>query len=169
MSNSRRWQLTLFVTHQNDIIERIRLAYNPIQFNLIAAHVTLCREDELDMLEKIIENLQSIRLSRSIKIEFNAVKRFSEGKGVLIPAKKSNVEFDELRKLVLKGITDLPNVQHAHITLMHPRNSTCTDSIFKQIKEFKLPTELNFDEVALIEQSRGGERWKVVRRFPIKH
>ena len=55
--NVVRRQLTLFLTEQNQIIEEIRATYNPKQFELIKAHVTLCREDEIeDNLEEIIRN-----------------------------------------------------------------------------------------------------------------
>ena len=45
---AHRRQLTLFVEPpENLIIEEIRRRYNPIQFELINCHVTLCREDEI--------------------------------------------------------------------------------------------------------------------------
>jgi len=159
-----RRQLTLFIHYQNEIIEKIRSEFNPTQFNLIAAHVTLCREDELDPIERVIENIESIYLSKPIKIEFDAVEKFYNGQGVRIPAKENSIEFDELRKLVLKGLIDFPTKHHPHVTLIHPRNATRTDSIFEQIREFTLPTELYFDEMALIEQRNGGV-WNVIRRI----
>jgi len=70
-----RRQLTLFIHYQNEIIEKIRSEFNPTQFNLIAAHVTLCREDELDPIERVIENIESIYISKPIKIEFDAVEK----------------------------------------------------------------------------------------------
>jgi hypothetical protein len=54
--NIRR-QLTLFVEQKDaEIIERVRQEFNPIQFNLIKSHVTLCREDEIQNLEQVISN-----------------------------------------------------------------------------------------------------------------
>ena len=54
--NIRR-QLTLFVGEKDAItIEQIRQKFNPLQFKLIKSHVTLCREDEIENLEQVIEN-----------------------------------------------------------------------------------------------------------------
>ncbi|MGF7082095.1 2'-5' RNA ligase family protein [Mucilaginibacter sp. UYCu711] len=159
-----RLQLTLFVSHQNQVIEKIRLRYNPVQFDLIAAHVTLCREHELVPMDMIIENIHTLVNHMPIKIEFGPPARFDNGKGVLIPAKKTNPEFYELRRLILNGTDQLPTAQQPHITLMHPRNSTCTDDVFNEIKNNTLPTQLTFDTISLIEQRDGG-RWTVLEEF----
>ncbi len=164
MQKTRR-QLTLFLSPSNEIIEVIRAKYNPVQFKLIPAHVTLCREDEIEPIEPTIQRLESIRLPKPLRIEFKAVQRFAEGKGVFIPAKNKNVAFDELRKAVL-GPKKLKKEQFPHITLMHPRNSTCTDQIFKEIQVEDLPTELFFKKISLIEQLDGG-KWNVIREFDI--
>lgn len=34
------------------LLKNIRTQYNPTQFNLISAHITLCREDEIESIEK---------------------------------------------------------------------------------------------------------------------
>ena len=159
-----RKQLTLFIGTEAKVIEQIRAEFNPVQFQLIPAHVTLCRENEIEPLEKLISNLRSIKWSRALKIEFDQIERFANGKGVLMPAKSHNPEFDKLRELVLKGLNSLPGKHQAHITLMHPRNSTCTDGIFEQLKQFKLPTELYFDKISLIEQT-GVNKWSVIAQF----
>ena len=95
------------------------------------------------------------------------VKRFDNGKGVLIPAKVLNDEYYQLRKSVLKGVNDFPRNHQPHITLMHPRNSTCTDLIFDKINKYKFPSELYFDTISLIEQKNGG-RWKLLNNFLLK-
>lgn len=159
-----RLQLTLFVSHQNQVIEKIRAKYNPVQFDLIAAHVTLCREHELVPMDRIIENIHTLVNHLPIKIEFGPPARFNNGKGVLIPAKKINREFYELRRLILNGTDQLPTAQQPHITLMHPRNSTCTDDVFNEIKNNTLPTQLTFNTISLIEQKNGG-RWTVLEEF----
>ena len=148
------------------MIEKIRAEFNPIQFNLIPAHVTLCRENEIEHIEKVIENIMSLSLDNPLRIEFDKVERFDNGKGLFIPAKKWNEEFIELRKSILKGLIEFPVVHHPHITLMHPRNSTCTDQIFSEIIKYNLPTELFFDTISLIEQ-RNGVPWKTINQFPI--
>ena len=97
-----RIQLTLFISNQNELIEKIRAEFNPIQFNLIPAHVTLCRENEIKSIEKVIENIKSLSIDNPLRIEFDKVERFDNSKGLLIPAKKGNDEFIELRKSILK-------------------------------------------------------------------
>lgn len=160
-----RRQLTLFVSEQNEIIEGIRAEFNPVQYNLISAHVTLCREGEIDPIEKIIENLNSIKLMTPIQIQLNRAQRFANGKGVMLPAKGENLAFQELRKSVL-GLSEFPREHQPHLTLMHPRNSTCTDDIFAHIKEAALPTELSFDKIHLIEQTNGG-KWNILKEFSL--
>lgn len=162
MESTRR-QLTLFISDQTDVIEKIRAKYNPCQYSLIAAHITLCREEEIENWEKILKNIKSISLSQPLQIKFGPVERFSEKKGLMISAKAKNQAFRELRKTVLGFENDIKNPQ-AHITLMHPRNSTCTDEIFELIKRIELPTELYFDKIHVIEQ-RNGDPWLVVESF----
>ena len=162
-----RQQLTLFISDQNELIEKVRAEFNPIQFDLISAHVTLCREDEIEPIKKVIENVKSLKLNKPIRIEFESVERFENGKGLFIPAKKENFEFYELRKSILKGITEFPREHLPHITLMHPRNSTCTDKNFEKINGYDFPKELYFDTISLIEQKNGG-RWKLLNNFLLK-
>ncbi len=161
-----RRQLTLFVeSNDAEIIEQVRLKYNPRQFELIKAHVTLCREDEIQNLEKIISNL--LLLSQTeIAIEFAKLARFDNGKGLFLPAAKNNDEFEELRKQVLEGLSRNIRKQEPHITLMHPRNSTCTDNIFTQVEKLIFPTKLKFKRVSLIEQE-GGRKWTVLKHFEL--
>jgi len=166
IQNLTKRQLTLFVQDNNGTIEKIRREFNPVQWELIQAHVTLCREDEIEEIEVVVQNIRSLRIDNPLKITFDLVDRFQDGKGVLIPAKVANYKFDDLRKKVLKGINDSPRQHRPHITLMHPRNSTCIDNIFNQIKQCKLPMELSFDKISLIEQKNGG-RWTVMEEFQI--
>jgi len=164
MTENRK-QLTLFVDGPNVTIEKIRAEFNPVQYRLISAHVTLCREDEIASLENTIERVKAITLEKPIRIAFKNAERFAEGKGVLIPATGKNTEFRELRKSIL-GQPKLTKEQFPHITLMHPRNSNCTDAIFEQIKKRELPTELQFGKISLIEQKNGG-KWHVLQEFDI--
>ena len=161
-----RRQLTLFVEPSDAIsIEQVRQEYNPIQFELIKAHVTLCREDEIENLEKVKSNILSLTQT-GIEISFGKVERFDSGKGLFLPAKGDNKEFEELRRQVLNGLIDNPRKQVAHITLMHPRNSVCTDAIFKQVGEINLPTSLRFRKISIIEQKDGG-KWKILEEFEL--
>ncbi|MEP7232292.1 MAG: 2'-5' RNA ligase family protein [Ginsengibacter sp.] len=164
MINNTRRQLTLFVEEKDaENIERVRKEFNLKQSELIKSHVTLCREDEIENLEQVIANLSDLT-EIDISIDFGRITRFSNGKGVLLPAQGDNIEFHELRKKILHGLTVNPRMHEPHITLMHPRNSTCTDDIFRQIKEISLPEKLKFKVISLIEQREGGA-WNVLQKF----
>lgn len=165
--NQIRIQLTLFLDeHESETIEKIRKEFNPKQHELIGAHITLCREDELEQIGKVISNLEKLNLGRVI-IHFGNVIRFSEGKGVLMPAVGDNESFHQLRKQVLQGIIEHPRKHEPHLTLMHPRNAVCTDDLFEQIKQVELPRKLEFRKISLIEQEIG-KRWEVLKTFELK-
>jgi hypothetical protein len=168
-SNIRR-QLTLFPEPADVlIIEQIRQEFNPLQFELIKAHVTLCREDEIENLEQVLSNLLLlIQTQQNIYIEFGKVARFDNGKGLFLPATNDNKQFENLRKQVLTGLIDHPRKQEAHITLMHPRNSTCTDHIFELVEKINLPAKLEFKQISLIEQENGGQ-WKILKNFELQN
>jgi 2'-5' RNA ligase len=164
--NPKRIQLTLFVDDKDsEAIEQIRSTFNPVQYDLIKSHVTLCRENELAALEKITKNLLTLNHD-SINIHFGKVARFSGGKGVLIPAMGDHANFQSLRKSILKGIFEEPGKMEPHITLMHPRNSICTDDIFEQIQKVTLPNMIEFRKISLILQENG-DKWKVVKEFSL--
>lgn len=167
MTNNIRRQLTLFVEQKDaETIEQIRQEFNPRQFELIKSHVTLCREDEIQNLEQVISNLLSLAQTE-IVIEFGKATRFDKGKGLFLPATNDNAEFQELRRQILAGLNDNPKKQEPHVTLMHPRNSTCTDSIFGQIEKVSLPTKLKFKTISLIEQ-KDDKQWKILQEFEFK-
>ena len=164
MNKNIRRQLTLFVDPKDaEPIEQIRQEFNPRQFELIKSHITLCREDEIENLEQVISNLFSLTKTE-IVIQFGKVARFDDGKGLFLPATTDNEQFQELRRQVLLGLNDNPRMQEPHITLMHPRNSTCTDKIFEQIKKIRFPSKLKFRRISLIEQKDGGQ-WNILQEF----
>lgn len=161
---NKRKQLTLFITEKHaETIEDIRGKYNPAQYALIKAHVTLCREDEIENISTIIESLESLS-HKSIIINFDKIVRFSNGKGVLISATKINTEYHELREEILKNANAKIKFHEPHITLMHPRNSTCTDEIFEKIKKCSFPFALSFEKISLIEQILG-QPWKILSEY----
>lgn len=93
-----RRQLTLFVEQKDaEQIELIRQEFNPRQFEIIKAHVTLCREDEILNLEKVKSNLFFLKQT-GLNIEFGKIERFDNGKGLFLPATNNNEEFDDLRR-----------------------------------------------------------------------
>jgi 2'-5' RNA ligase len=159
-----RTQLTLFLPTEIAVpIEALRRTHNPAQHALIAAHVTLCREDELAPIEAVLKNLANLEMA-AITIDFGPVTRFSDGKGVMLPANGENESFQQLRAAILQGIIENPRRHEPHITLMHPRNSTCTDTIYEQIASHVFPAKIRFGKISLIEQEMGKE-WQVLQEF----
>ncbi|MFD3003702.1 2'-5' RNA ligase family protein [Pontibacter toksunensis] len=165
MTQIRR-QLTLFVSEENEILESIRAAFNPAQHQLISAHVTLCREDEIEPIEKVLANIQSLSLASPVRITFGGIQRTPDGKGVFLPSKGENRGFHQLRRAVLRGVCQLPSYHEPHITLMHPRNSTCTDERFRRLTQYELPAVLHFNKICLIEQV-AGVKWNTIGEYPI--
>ncbi len=164
--NLKRIQLTLFVEEKDSAaIEQVRSTFNPEQYHLIKSHVTLCRENELTEMDKVIQNILSLDQD-TIKIKFGAAVRFLNDIGVLMPAIGANEHFHSVRKLILKGIIDDPAIQEPHITLIHPRNGNCTDEIFEEIKKIRLPNSLGFNKISLIEQVNGC-KWKALNEFEL--
>ena len=163
----KRIQLTLFIdVADSEAIEEIRKEFNPQQYELIKSHVTLCREDELEQIEKIVAHLNALD-SGSITIDFGNVIRFANGKGVLLPAVGDHAQFQSLRAKVLHEVIEQPRLHEPHITLMHPRNATCTDEIFANIEKRNLPRKIKFNKITLIEQEMG-MKWVVVKEFDLK-
>jgi hypothetical protein len=159
-----RRQLTLFVDEKDAAaIEEVRAAFNPLQSKLIRSHVTLCREDEIEKLEQILLNLTNLQHSE-VTIYFGKAIRFDDGRGLLLPAKGDNAEFQQLRRQILYKLFDNPRLQEPHITLMHPRNSTCTDAIYNKVCSINFPDTLVFKHISLIEQTGGGE-WHTLQTF----
>lgn len=170
MTSKIRRQLTLFVEPADAVtIEQIRKGFNPKQFEIIKAHVTLCREDEIQDLEKVNSNLLLMTQAQpNIIIKFENVSMFDNGKGLFLPSTNDNKEFEYLRRQILLGLDDNPRNQKPHITLMHPRNSTCNDTILRQIKKIDLPSKLEFKRISLIEQENGGQ-WKILKEFEFRN
>lgn len=159
----KRRQLTLFLDEKySQAIENIRWLYNIEQYKLIRAHITLCRENELFDIEKVIYNLYRLRYS-PVHLRLAKPVRFDNGNGVLLPAIS---DCQALRKEVLSGIFETPGIQRLHITLMHPRNSCCTDRIFESISNTIFPTEIVLNKLSLIEQI-DNNKWQVLDEFAL--
>lgn len=146
-------------------MEAARGRFNPKQQALIDSHVTLCREDEIENIDALLNNLQQLDMPQ-ISITFGPVTRFENGIGVMLPASGDNESFHWLRSKVLAGTSATIRRPEPHITLMHPRNSTCTDEIFSIIQEMHFPTKLIFDNICLIEQLDGGP-WRTIKIYKL--
>ena len=117
-------------------------------------------------IDKVIENLESLSYP-VFTIDFGKPLRFSEGKGLMIPGIGDNEPFQKLRDIILKGIIQNPRIPTPHITLMHPGNSTCTDSDFRIIGQIQLPNKFVFTKISLIEKEEN-TKWKILREFELR-
>jgi 2'-5' RNA ligase len=165
MTTIVRRQLTLFLQKdKSEIVEKVRRKFNPTHFELIRAHVTLCREDEIENLDQVLINLTSLN-EKAITIQFEKPTRFENGQGVYL--KSEDIEqYSKLRRKILKTIIDEPRKQIPHITLIHPRSSTCNYEIFQQICNEDFPSNFTFNEISLIEQ-KDGANWEVLKNFKL--
>ena len=158
---NKRLQLTLFLDEKDAFsFDEVRREYNIEQYQFILSHVTLCRENELKNIKLLIKRLKKSNI-KSITINFGLPVRFSEGKGVFIPGRGKNYAFKNLRKIILKDDYDDTLEYEPHITLIHPRNGTCTDVIFENIRNFSFPSTLSFNKISLIQEQDDG-RWQVL-------
>ena len=148
MDAHQRRQVTLFVPEPiRSQIESIRKQYNPAQFGLIAAHVTLCRDDEVSNWLGIQARARQLK-SVDILLTFGAPRR--DKNLVYLPVIRNSDSFDELRQFILHD-THCRN-QLPHITLVHPRNGTCTVAEFDAIRESIGEVTISFDRLTFIEK-----------------
>jgi 2'-5' RNA ligase len=157
---TRRQQLTLFVPEPwRSRLDALRERLDPVQASLISAHVTLCREDEIDALDAqaIFERVESWPHG-PVTLQFAEPVHFG-GHGVLLPCHAGAAQFHRLRQWLLGD----PNVRvhDAHLTLAHPRNARAVGNTDTALASCPSSLELHLPRVALIEQ-HGAERWRVV-------
>lgn len=163
----KRRQLTLFLeATEAEPIENVRRSYNQAQFQLIKSHITLCREDEIEAFHTVEANLSKLSMGRFV-LKTGPLRRFGEGKGVLLSVVDEEGRFQELRKQVLKIGDANPRQHDAHITLMHPRNSSCNDAIFAAIQQVSFPQQVTIAKISLIEQEIG-QKWNVLQEYSLK-
>jgi len=155
-----RRQATLFLQRPS-WVNKIRLELNPAQAKLIDAHVTLCREDEVSDWEELGRRLQALR-PQAVTLKFGSPHR--DGDLVYIPCVGPTGAFDDLRAMILGTRLASPRKHVPHITLIHPRNGSCSDADFASIISVFEPFSYTFDEVAFIQQENGGV-WETVQTF----
>ncbi len=149
-----RRQATLFVSSQDrTAVETVRARFNPIQFGLIRAHVTLCREDEARDWDRLALRLRSLP---AIEVAMSFGPPVREGNLVYLPAISGRESFAALRHALLSEGGAPPREHKAHITLIHPRNSTCSDAQLAELQTLCGPFSTVFREVSFIEQVDGG-------------
>ncbi len=150
----KRRQASLFLDDQFQI-ESLRLRYNPVQARLIPAHVTLCREDEVADWDAVRARLESLS-PFEIQLRFGEPVR--EDNFVFLPVIEGCDQFHEFRCAIL-GNDARRHVPH--VTIIHPRNGTCTDPIFADISATISSFQYTFRKVMLIEQEGDGV-WKTI-------
>jgi hypothetical protein len=126
-----RRQLTLFVpAAEAAALDAARALLDPVQHGLIAAHVTLCREDELagHAPEALLARVACFPGPASLRMQFDPAQRLG-GHGWWRPAVEGAEGFERLRRWILGPPTDndTDNGTGArkpipHLTLAHPRN-----------------------------------------------
>jgi 2'-5' RNA ligase len=160
-----RIQLTLYVPPPvSEQLEAVRRLLDPIQASLIAAHVTLCREDELASAETSVfwSRLAAARAG-PVTLSFGHPEPFNEH-GILLPCVAGEEEFQALRRLVLGS--DEVRRQAPHITLAHPRNPKATDNSLSNAGRFQIEATISFTSVCLIEQE-GSSPWRMLEQYTL--
>lgn len=162
MLNIRK-QLSLYVPAEAAReIEVVRELVDPIQHNLIPAHITLCREDELHELAAIKARLAHVSL-KPITLRFGTPEIFS-GHGLLLNCIDGEDEFRSLREYLLAS-KNIKN-QRPHITLAHPRNPKSPGNSLSNTSRLPEMIEITFPTIYLIEQA-GNEPWWVLEKYEL--
>lgn len=160
---SARRQATLYLDGPEQIgVEKIRERHNPVQSQLIRAHVTLCREDEVEDWQVLEERLIAIG-QLDVALQFDKLVR--DGDLVYLASRKPASTFHQLRHRLLATDNVEPRIHQPHLTLIHPRNGTCDADTFASIESAFRPFEALFQTVTLIEQENGGP-WRDLKSFP---
>lgn len=166
---SARRQLTLFVPEAfAGVLEPVRARLDPVQHALIAAHVTLCREDELAHCsgqawrDRLAAYGASPRAT-PLTLTFGSATAFA-GHGVLLPCIAGEPDFHALRVLLL-GDTTIRR-HEPHLTLAHPRNPRAPQNVPATYADLPAPRSLAFRTVSLIEQA-GQEPWRVLDTYTL--
>jgi 2'-5' RNA ligase superfamily len=161
-----RIQLSLYVPSPSAVtLEEARRLLDPIQAKLIPAHVTLCREDELNDFE--LATLGPIIDASGvgpITLKFAGPEIF-QGHGVLLPCIGGDEEFHELRCRLLGSRTVR---RHApHITIAHPRNPRSAQNQPRNLSALQTDLVIRFTEVSHILQE-AAMPWQVIAKHPLR-
>ena len=155
-----RNQLSMFVRGpKQHEIEQIRQAVDPVQSALIPAHVTVCREDEL---QGVSVSMLRARLAAQVPITltFGEAERFGVH-GIMLKCVDGAERHAQLRQRVLGQSA---RVAMPHITLAHPRNPMARGNSLDKVG-LALPIMMEFDRIVLIHQDAANEPWHVLEEF----
>jgi hypothetical protein len=155
-----RRQLTLLLPPEQRVaIDCIRQRLDPLQHARIPAHVTLCRDEELEPwgdVERRLERLGSF----AIDLRFGAPESLPDGCILLRPVRGIG-RYRQLRRSILG-----PSAREhgAHITLLHPRNAHGVECDMQRLGGEVPRLAVVFRAVSLIEQE-GDAPWQVRRHY----
>jgi len=161
-ASTTRRQLTLFVAEPwRSRLQDLRLSLDPVQASLIAAHVTLCRENEIATLDpSTIAARVEAWMHGALRLSFGPAQRFN-GHGVLLPCAQGAAQFHALRQWLRQDPT--ARERGAHVTLAHPRNPRADGNTEAALAACPPALELQFAAVSLIEQ-QGATPWTVLQQ-----
>jgi hypothetical protein len=155
-----RVQLSLFVPPLDaDRLENARHQLDPVQAKLIPAHVTLCREDELQDFDfAALGTILGILGAWPLTLSFGSPEVF-QGHGVLLPCIEGEEAFHELRCCLLCSRT----VRHhaPHITIAHPRNPRSPHNVSTNFDVIPTGLVITFGAIQYIAQEEHAS-WQVV-------
>lgn len=155
-----RRQATLFLFGV-PTIDELRRRFDPRQSKLISSHVTLCREDEVSDWGRVRDRLGSV--PSPVTLTFGPPVR--DGDLVYLLADDDDGSFRALRRYLLEPVQ--PRDHKPHITIVHPRNATCSDEAWEAIQRTAERFTYTFREASLILQQDGGV-WETLENFPLK-
>jgi len=160
---SFRRQLTLFLPeHEKHQVDAIRQWLDPRQHQIIAAHVTLCRETEIENWAKVHAALKTASID--VSLTFGKPIRLEDG-CIMLPVSGATESYDALRRTLLGNSCK----SHApHITLLHPRHAQDRNDDLEMIARAITLSTMRFTEACVIEQVNGGV-WKTVDVFGVSN
>ena len=160
-----RVQLSLFVPPPAAaVLEAVRRQVDPVQARLIPAHVTLCREDELDGLAPEVLAARCAAPGVSpLELVFGRPEAF-HGHGILLPCTAGEPAYRALRERLLGGSA----IRRAepHLTLAHPRNPRVPGDTLAIAQALPDGLSITFGVARLIAQDPGAP-WRVLAEYPL--
>lgn len=160
-----RRQLGLYVPPgAAGILEAVRRQVDPVQARLIPAHVTLCREEELDGLAPEVLAARCAAPGVSpLELVFGRPEAF-HGHGILLPCIAGESAYHALRSRLLGG--GAIRRAEPHLTLAHPRNPRVPGDTLALANALPEALRITFDVARLIEQEPGAP-WRVLAALPL--
>ncbi|MEO7793705.1 MAG: 2'-5' RNA ligase family protein, partial [Thermoanaerobaculia bacterium] len=146
-------------------VEAVRRVVDPVQYRLIPAHVTLCREEEVAALpEEEIEARLASGPARRLMLEFGSPEPFL-GHGIRLKCVAGGTDYQRLRELVL-GSKEIARPR-PHITLAHPRNPPDAGNSLEIASKLPQRWQARFSWLHLIEQE-GVQPWRRLAMFDLQ-